>query len=470
LLEIVMNLPWKDRPVRELIRLAWPIAVSMLSYSVMTSVDTWLVGHVGRAELAGVGLAGTTAFMLLCFSMGVLQGAKVLVSQARGAGRVEHARAYLGAAVASALLLGLLTCALGQVLALFLPRFAATEAAGQAASTYLRIRLAGAPMVLLYVALREVRYAYGDAKSPMLASLAAQLVNLVLAFLAVRVLGWGVAGAASATVVAHAVEAGVLACREKDRSFGLAALSRAHLSELLQVGLPTGVQFALEVSAFAALSVTISLMSEAEMAAHQIALQVVHFAFLPALAVAEASSVLIGQAVGAGQDAMVMRVSRTALAITGAHAAAWSLILATFGRPLLGGFTPDTLVVATGVRLLRVAAVFQLFDAANIVARCALRGAGDVRYAAWVGVLVAWLFTPTLAWFLGVYLHWGAVGGWIGLSLEIGASAALLWLRLQLGGWRPAASLSRSRLQASAGSSVDALRPIGADLVNERLV
>ena len=78
------ELSWEKRPVSELIRLAWPIAVSMLSYSVMTLVDTILVGHVGRAPLAGVGLAGVASFLLLSFSIGMFRAANTLVAQAVG--------------------------------------------------------------------------------------------------------------------------------------------------------------------------------------------------------------------------------------------------------------------------------------------------------------------------------------------------------------------------------------------------
>src|SRR5688500_5510713 len=124
-----MNLLWKDRPFAELIRLAWPIAISTVSYSVMTVVDTLLIGHVGRAELAGVGLGGVTAFVLLCFSFGLLQGAKVLVSQAIGANRQDRADAYLGAAVMAALVIGLVTVLLGQVAARLIGHLASTEAA-----------------------------------------------------------------------------------------------------------------------------------------------------------------------------------------------------------------------------------------------------------------------------------------------------------------------------------------------------
>jgi MATE family multidrug resistance protein len=437
-----MNLAWKEKPLRELIRLAWPIAVSTVSYSVMTVVDTLLVGHIGRAELAGVGLGGISAFVLLCFSFGLLQGAKVLVSQAIGAGRPDRARAYQGAAVAIALVIGLVTVVLGQFVAVAIEHLTATAAAGAAARTYLRIRIVGAPLALLYVALREGRYAEGDAQSPMRATVAAQLVNIGLAVLFIFVLKQGVRGAACATVIAHGVEAGVLALALRERGFGIRLMRREDVAALFRVGLPTALQFVLEVGAFAMLSLMISLFSEVDMAAHQIAIQIIHFSFLPAFAVAEAGSVLSGQAVGAGQYSLVTRVARLALVITAVYTAGWSVLL-TFGSKLLvSGFTPDGDVISTATRLLHVAAVFQMFDGANMVGRCALRGAGDVRYAAVVGVVTSWLTTPTLAWLLGHHYGLGAFGGWLGLCLEIIVGAALLWWRLERRGWLAAAKLA----------------------------
>jgi MATE family multidrug resistance protein len=452
-----MNLHWKDKPLTELIRLSWPITVSTVSYSVMTLVDTLLVGHLGRAELAGVGLAGITGFVLLCFSFGLLQGAKVLVSQAIGANRREEGRAYLAAAVSLALVIGVVTILVGQGVALFIGRLAASEAAGAAARTYLRIRILGAPLVLLFVALKEVRYAEGDARTPMLADVAANVTNITLAVLFIFVLKMGVAAAASATIIAHAVEAGILVLAQRSRGWGYDRVRRAHIVELLRVGLPTGMQFTLEVGAFATLSLIISLFSEVEMASHQIAIQVIHFSFLPALAVAEATSVLAGQSVGAGNYPLVNRVARLAMGITAGYAAAWSVALAFGSRWIVSAFSSDAAVMEQATKLLHVAAVFQLFDAANIVARCTLRGVGDVRYSAIVGVLASWLCTPTLAWVLGHRYGLGAVGGWLGLCLEIFVSAGLLWWRLERRGWTHVAARSRDRLDAAADGTPDPL-------------
>jgi len=93
-----------------------------------------------------------------------------------------------------------------------------------------------------------------------------------------------------------------------------------------------------------------------------------------------------------------------------------------------------------------VAAVFQIFDGANIVARATLRGTGDVRHAAIVGIVTSWAFTPPLTWLLGWKAGMGAFGGWLGLSAEIIAASLLLWVRLERRGWIPAARESRRRL------------------------
>jgi len=440
-----MNLHWKHRPLPELMRLAGPIAASTISYSFMTLVDTLLIGRVGRSELAGVALGGLFCFVLLCFSLGLLRGANALVAQAVGAGRNDQVSPILGAALVSALAVGVLTAGAGQVAARFLVHMTATPAAGQAAAAYLSVRILSAPLTLAFVALREVRYGRGDARTPMIATIVANLVNIALAYLFIFTFQQGVRGAAVATVLAHAVELGVLLVAQRG-GFGLTAFRRTHLAALWRIGAPTGVQFVLEIGSFAILSLMISLLSEAEMAAHQIAMQVIHFSFLPAWALGEAAAVLAGQAVGANEDGLVIRVGRIAAAAAGAYATACALVLALAADPLTRGFTTDEGVLAAARSLLHVAAVFQVFDALNVVARGVLRGTGDVRVAAVVGVVSAWVCTPPLAWLLGWRLGLGAFGGWLGLCLEIIVGAAVLALRVERKGWAAAALRSRARL------------------------
>ena len=431
------NLVWESRPWREIVRLSWPITISTLSYSLMTLVDTLLVGHLGAAQLAGVGLGGTVAFALLCFPFGILRGVKTLVSQAVGARHFAEVGRYLAAALGIAVGMGLLIALVGQVVAALLSHISPSVAAGEATHTYLGIRILGAPLALVYAAVRECRYAQGDARTPMIATVVANAVNIGLALLFIYPLGWGVAGAAWATVIAQGVEAGVAALAQSASGWRLSGATRAHVRELWNIGLPTGLQFTLEIGAFTLLAGMIAALGEIEMAAHQIALQVIHFSFLPTVACGEAAAVLAGQAVGAGRDELVVRVARIGLWVAVAYTCVCTVIIAVGAPVIVAGFGADPDVAAHAVRLLYVAAVFQVVDGANIVARCVLRGASDVRYAAVIGVTSSWVFTPPLMWLLGYHFGLGAFGGWLGLLGEVFLGAGLLWWRLERRGWLP---------------------------------
>jgi MATE family multidrug resistance protein len=441
------QLQWLESPMTELRRLSWPIAVSMLSYSAMTLVDTIFVGRLGPAALAGVGMGGVVSFALVVFSIGLLRGVKVLVSQAVGSGRPERSGDFLAAGLIAAIGLGSLTVLVGELVALVLPSLAASAEVGENAATFLSIRILGSPVLLCFVAMRETVYGQGQARAPMVASIAANLSNIALAWLFIFPLDLGVAGVAWATAIAHLIEAATLLVLLGGRAM-LPPLRRGlpHLQALWRMGLPNALQFLIEVGSFTLLTLLIAAMSEADMAAHQIALQAIHFSFLPALAVGEAGSVMAGQAVGANRDELVLGVARLSMLLAGVYTAVCTAVLA-LGAPWIARlFTEDTTVLATVIPLLYVAAAFQVADAANVVARGVLRGTGDVRYPAVVGIVAAWSLTPPLCWILGGQLGLGAFGGWLGLSAEILATAAIFWWRLVRGGWRGSAARSRADL------------------------
>lgn len=446
------SLSWIERPFVALLRLAWPIAVSLLSYSAMTFVDTLFVARLGTASLAGMGLAFVAGFSLLCFPLGLLQGVKVLVSQAIGAGRHGDVDAYLRAGLLLALLLGLATLGLTHLMPPLLDLLAASPEAGGVASTYLRIRMLSAPVFLAFAALRETAYGTGDTRGPMLASLIANLANIALCTLFVLGFELGVAGVAWATVCANCVEVGVLVGARPDLM--RRALSRAGLAQpwgppvraVWRMGLPTGGQFVLEIGSFSLLTIMVSAMSEIEMAAHQIVLQVLHLAFLPVQALGEAGSVLAGQAVGANRDDLIGRVARRALVIAGAFALLCTVLGLLGAELVLRAFTGDPELTGVATRLIHIATLFLIVDAGNVVARSVLRGTGDVRFAAIVGIASAWCMTPPLTWLLGYHLEMGVSGAWLGLCGEIFVGAAILWWRLIQGGWRPAAARARAEV------------------------
>ena len=444
-------LHWTDRPGRELLRLAWPITVSMVSFSTMTLASTAFVAQIGSDELAGVGLAGVVGFSLVCFGIGLLRGGKTLVSQAVGANRRDRIPALLGAALSLAVVLGVVALTAGQLIAPLLVSLSASPRAGAFAAQYLAIRSLGAPLILVYAALREASYGQGDSRIPMRASLAGNAVNIALD--AVFILGfeWGVAGAALATIFGNVTELSVLAWPMRHQLRGV-KFARQAVRDLWAQGVPNGLQFIMEVGSFLILTVLVARMSAVDGAAHQMVLHLVNVSFLPAHALAEAAAVLVGQAVGANKDALVTAVAKRALLIGSAYATVCLAAYVVVGQMITHAMSAgDASLAARANTLLHVSLAFLVADAANVIARGVLRGTSDVRYAAVVGIATAWLTTPPLTWLLGVHWGLGVVGGWIGLALEIVVGASVFWLRVYRGGWRPAAAAAR---RAMAGTAV----------------
>lgn len=445
-----LPLTWSDRPGRALLRLAWPITVSMVSFSAMTLASTAFVAHVGADELAGVGLAGVVGFALVCFGIGLLRGAKTLVSQAVGANRHDRIPELLGAAVVIALVLGVAATLAGQLISPLLEMLSASPRAGHFAAQYLGIRSLGAPLVLVYAALREARYGIGDTRAPMRASLAGNAVNIGLDVVLILVLDMGVRGAAFATIAGNATELAVLAWPMRDQLKKL-RWSRVAARDVWAQGVPNGLQFVMEVGSFLILTVLVARMSAVDAAAHQMVLHLVNVSFLPAHALAEAAAVLVGQAVGAGKDVLVPKVARRALAIGASYSTvvlvAYAILGSTIAHAMASG---DAQLGDRATLLVYVGLAFLTADAANVIARGVLRGASDVRYAAIVGIATSWLTTPPLTWLLGMHAGLGVVGGWIGLAVEIFAGASLFWLRVYRGGWRPAAAAARRSMAGTA--------------------
>lgn len=445
------NLNWSDHPGRALLKLAWPITVSMISFSTMTLASTAFVAHLGADELAGVGLAGVVGFALMCFGIGLLRGAKTLVSQAVGAGRRERIPELLGASLAIAVMLGLLATTVAHFVAPLLVRLSASPHAGHFAAQYLAIRSLGATLVLVYAALREASYGVGDSRSPMRASLAANGVNIALDAFLILGLGWGVKGAAIATICGNTTELLVLAVPMRAQIAKVRWSINAARAVWAQ-GVPNGLQFIMEVGSFLILTVLVARMSAVDAAAHQMVLHLINVSFLPAHALAEAAAVLVGQAVGANRDVLVARVAKRAIAIGASYSTLCCIGFAILGNHIANAMSSgDGALAARATMLVHVSLVFLVADAANVIARGVLRGASDVRYAAIVGIITSWFTTPPLAWLLGVHAGLGVVGGWIGLAIEIVVGASLFWLRVYRGGWKPAAAAAR---RAMAGTAV----------------
>lgn len=436
--------------VRELLTLAWPIAAAMLGETALGLVDTKITGGLGAAALGGVGLATTLTYALYAFAWGSMRAVKVRASHAVGEGAPNKGFAYARAGVLMGLVYGLGVAALLRRPEPLLGLMGASESLFPYAADFLRALAYGAPATCASAALIQHRQAIGHVRLTMVVGVAGNVLNAALAVsLVYGKLGLpalGVAGAGYATALTKTAELallGALLVRDERRALGRSPKGAraqlglgAALREVASLGVPTGLQFAGELLAFTTFTALLGSLGAHEIAAHQIALATIRVSFLPGIAVAEATSVLVARALGERRIERADAATRAGLGVAMAFMTLCGLGFAVFGGVLARFFSPDPQVVAVATRLLWVASVFQLLDAANIVLRGALRGAKDVAGVAAIGLFATWAFIPTAAYVLGKRLEMGAVGGWLGFVAETTVSAALFWWRWKRGGWR----------------------------------
>jgi MATE family multidrug resistance protein len=315
------------------------------------------------------------------------------------------------------------------------------------ASAFLSAVTWGSPATCMMAALIQHRQAVGDARSPMVVGVLGNLVNAVFSYgLIYGHFGLprlGVRGGGFGTATTEWLELAVmfaLFLRDSRRAARIATRPTVGflkaMREVLDLGVPTGVQFGLEMMAFATMTTLLSSMGEQEIAAHQIAFATIRTSFLPGIAVGEAASVLVGRALGRRDLAEADRVTKWALAMAVGFMALCGVVFALFAGGIVHRFTADEGVATVATRLLWIAAGFQVLDACNIVLRGALRGAKDVRVAAFLGVAIVWTCVPTAAFVLGKVCGWGAVGGWCGFIAETALATTLFSLRWRRGAWR----------------------------------
>jgi MATE family multidrug resistance protein len=281
---------------------------------------------------------------------------------------------------------------------------------------------------------------------PLCAGLVANLANVagdyVLVFGHFGAPRMGVAGAAIATAASEVLYAAIVIAVAQRSAYARRFATRPQRAELpalrrlARTGLPIGAQWVFDSLSFAVFTLLLSSMSAAAVAASHAFIMLVNVSFMIALGVSAATQTLVGRAIGAGEPVYAVTALRHGLGLALSFSLALAAGLVAAPGLLMRIFTDDPGVLALGVAVLRLGAVFQLLDAAHIVTMGALRGAGDTTWPAAWQTLVAWgVFLPS-AWWLGSHLGHGLVGAYAGGTVYVALLAGGLLWRFASGKWR----------------------------------
>lgn len=438
--------------LRALGRLAAPLAAAQAGQALMGVVDTAVVGRAGAVPLAGVGLGNGLFFTVAVIGIGLMMGLDPLIAQAFGAGDPARARRLLWqggslsvmTAVALALPLALLTLT-------FVP-MGVEPAVAQVATSFVLWRLPGLPFLFLYVGGRAYLSSAGHTRPVVIATVVANLLNLPLSALLVfggaALPAWtgplrlvpalGGAGAAISSSLSLVLQSAILlAAIRALPSPALAPAARrpdrVELARAVQVGLPAGLHMVVEVAFFSGAGLLAARLGAEPMAAHQLALSLATLTFTVAVGIGNAGSIRVGTFVGARDRLGARRAGLTAFAAAGGYMACTGLAFLAVPHLLARLMTDDPAVAAAAVPLLRVAAVFQVFDGLQASGAGVLRGAGVTRFTFVANLVGHWLLGAPALLFFALVLGLGVVGIWWGFVVGLVAvAAALLWRFLQV--------------------------------------
>ena len=391
----------------KIIQYTIPLAVTGVLQQLFNAADLAVVGHFsGKEAMAAVGSNAPVIGLLVNLFVGISLGSNVIIAKSIGQGNDENISKTVHTSVVMALLGGLFLTVLGQFLA---PEIVSMlDVPGDVSSLavkYLRIYLAGMPVILLYNFEAAIFRSCGNTQTPLLALVVSGILNVALNLFFVLGMGMDVDGVATATVLSNLVSSAILfvALMKSDLAIRInprkLRIYKDVLGQILRIGIPAGVQGMIFSFANIIIQSKVNSLGTTIMAASSAAFNLEIFSYYIMNSFGQACTTFVGQNYGAGKGERCRKTLKLCLLQSLVSTAAASVLILLFSHPLLSIFNTDPDVIAAGRIRLEYIFFAYLFSFAQEVLSGYLRGFG-VSFIPAVcsvvgicGVRLAWIFT-----------------------------------------------------------------------------
>ncbi|MEH1863439.1 MAG: MATE family efflux transporter [Nostoc sp.] len=437
--------------VKKCLVLAVPLAAAQVAQGATGFVDTVMMGWLGSQTIASGALGVTIFSFCLLIVTGILSAVSPLAAQAYGAGNREKVGTIVRLGLGISLVLGIPTTLLiynGGALLLLLGQNANTVAL---AGIYLRAIAFGFIPALGFAVLKSFLSALFQPKLVMVTVVLGTLLNFttnyVLMFGKLGFPALGLAGigwASTFSLWSMFVALIVYICNQprfavygifrplSKKAFPLEY--RRIIGEIFQVGLPIGGLIAVEGGLFTVVTFIIGQLGTNALAAHQIALQTISISFQMAVGISLATTVRVGQLVGQNKLLATRLAGYVGIAIAGLSMGVVGITFWLVPKSIISLYIdindPNNAdVVALAVKLLGVAAIFQIVDGVQVTAGAALRGLKDTRIPMFIGIFAYWCVGLLTGYTFGISSGYGAIGLWWGLAIGLGMAAIVMTWR-----------------------------------------
>jgi putative MATE family efflux protein len=420
--------------------------LEFLVTTLIVLADSVLLARLGTEVLAGVGLAITVFRVFYESFIGVASASTTVVAQAVGAGNLDLARRGAAQSVMLAVLVGIVSGGVGALAASSVMELMGTGGlVKQAGTVYMQINLLASPLYAAALAGGGVLKGVGDTRTPMVFTLVASVIKIMLSVVLVfGHLGFpamGVAGAALATLVAYGVNA-LLVVAKLWRGFdgislrpGSLKLDRRLMVRIIRLSSPVAAERIIMRVGFTFYIRMVSALGTVALAANTIAVRLESISLTVGFGFTIAATTLVGLAVGRGDIAAAKEKALATLRLAVLTLGSMTVVLILLRHLAVGVFAPESDVrgLATACLVIgafELPALGVLFTFAG-----ALRGAGDTRSPMFVALVGTFLFRLPLVYLLGLHFGLGLKGIWYGTLLDWIGRAILIFLVFRSGRW-----------------------------------
>ncbi|WP_437511218.1 MATE family efflux transporter [Sorangium sp. So ce1099] len=451
-------IPARSLPRPRLLDITWPIFSEHLLHMLVGVFGVWLVSRLSDEAAAAYGLSNQIMLTFMITFRFVSVGASVVVTQYLGARDRVGAEHVARASLAANVWMGIFSCAIIAIGARpLLELMRLPPSLFPIAQPYLIAVGVMLAFDAVNFSLGSVLRAHTHTRDTLRLIVIMYIVQLALSLpLMFGVGGWeglGMNGLALAAVIARALSFWMhaqlwvsrLGIRPSFDDFWRIRPDR--LREMLHIGLPGAGENVVYRISFMIILAMVADMGQTALATHTYTMQIVHFLLLFGLAVGFGTEIVVGHHIGAGELHGADRQVRGGLAVGLCVCVTVVLTAALLGPRLLGLFTRDPEVIATGSRLLWLTLLVEPGRTINMVVINGLRASGDARFPVGFGVFSMFAVAVGLSWLLGVRLGWGLAGIWVAYAADEWVRGLAMCARWHLRGWVPHARRTVRRVR-----------------------
>lgn len=429
-------------------RFAVPMLIGNLFQQIYSIVDSIIVGQViGKDALAAVGASFPILYTLIAFVIGIGSGGTIIISQYFGAKNILKVKQMIDTMLIFMFLSAIIITIVGIIFSrdIFILIQLPPELIDSAV-TYLNIFLIGSVVMFGFNATISILRGLGDSTTPLYFLMLSAFLNIVLDLIFVMVFHWGIEGVAWATVISQGVSfmMNIVYLNRSNKvfriTFRLPSFNHELFIKSIKIGLPTGFQQTFVALGMMAIMGIVNGFGTDVIAAYTAAGRIDAIASMPAMNLATALSMFVGQNVGANRFDRVRRGLISTIVMSGVVSILVSLAAWLFGAQLIGMFSSEPEVVKIGVQYLVIVSSFYILFSTMFSITGVMRGAGATLIPMFITLFSLWIIRIPIAWVLSNYM--GPQGIWWAIPIAWLCGMVGSSIYYKTGKWRSAVIVS----------------------------